>query len=605
MRTDMVLLDLDGTLLNEKQQVSNRDKEVLRDISDSGIYVVYVTARTGRRISELIDGMPCDALALLNGGDIRMTFADGTRLQLYDGMPGSTAVEILDGLIMEESGDIAGFFDQYELWNGRISENGRDIGAYNDCRTLLSQHKCQRIRVYNSRLHEIMPDNQEVVAYYENGDTIIESRFVNKKTAVYALGKEFGISHENVIAFGDSEADIPMFEAVGISIAMANAADNVKAIASEVTSSNTESGVAEYLSKRLGLKNHIHSGSMTDGRCIFLLKDVKGLVPVLSAEEKRKRVSIGLDAQDFLAQDPAVPPETLKLFREKARDNSVRIAECVGRLAEKIYRDSDAEPVLVSLVRGGIMTGALCKHYIEKYYGKKIPHYALSLIRGVGIDENALSDIIKRHGDKRIRFIDGWTGSGLISKELDSFVTEYNLKNNTEIDSRLAVLSDTSCVCQICGTREDIFLPECCLNGTICGLLSSVCLCGSTSDDDYHGAIILDDLESEDQTGWYYELICGNMRKIEINSVYSEVEFYGRQLQERICEELELDCAKRVRLGLGESTRAIFRTRLKELLVKDLDNEDNAYILHLSTEKGISIRQYDTGKYNCIAILEK
>ena len=208
-------------------------------------------------------------------------------------------------------------------------------------------------------------------------------------------------------------------------------------------------------------------------------------------------------------------PETLELCREKAKDNCARIAECVGQLAERLYCDSKEEPVLVSLARGGIMTGALCKHYIEQYYGKKVPHYTISLIRGVGIDENALSDIIKRHGDRRIRFIDGWTGSGLISEELERFVTEYNLKNNTAVNCRLSVLADTSSVCRICGTREDIFLPECCLNGTICGLLSSVCLCGRTSDDDYHGAIILDDLESEDQTGWYYELICEKMKKVE------------------------------------------------------------------------------------------
>lgn len=599
MRTDLVLLDLDGTLLNDEKLVSSEDKNALWDLSNSGIYICYVTSRTGRRIHELLNGLPCDVIALLNGGDIRITRANGCACQLYDGINGSSAIGILDELYKNETADIAAFFDQHELWNGRITEKGNDVGSYCEFKSILKNNHCQRIRIYKRQL-DVFKNRKDIYVYYENGDTIIESCSVNKESAVQAICRVLEISSDNIIAFGDSNADIPMLKFAGTGVAMSNASDIVKEAADELTLSNNESGVGIYLTEKLGLRSHIHSVSLEEDKCIYLLKDVSGQVPVISADEKRKRLKTSSNSRGILARDPMVMPETVKLFREKTIENRQKIAEYVGFLSEKLYYDADHKPVLVSLARGGIITGALCKYYIETIYGKKVPHYTISLIRKNGIDSIALSDIVNRHGYDRIRFIDGWTGSGLISKELEQYVSDYNLEHNTDIDKNLSVLADTSHVCRIYGTREDVFMPECCLNATICGLLSSVIMCS----DDYHGAMIFDELASEDQTIWYYKLISKNIHKVNTDMIYDNVEFYGRQLQLKIYKEMKLDSEKKVRLGLGESTRAIFRSDLKELLVKDPEMKDIAYILHLARQKGIKVKQYDTSKYNCIAILE-
>jgi hydroxymethylpyrimidine pyrophosphatase-like HAD family hydrolase len=56
-----------------------------------------------------------------------------------------------------------------------------------------------------------------------------------------------GLKPDEVMAFGDEENDIPMFEAVRFSAAPANAKDTVKTRADLVIGPNTEDGVAAFL----------------------------------------------------------------------------------------------------------------------------------------------------------------------------------------------------------------------------------------------------------------------------------------------------------------------------------------------------------------------
>ncbi|MFL6562432.1 MAG: HAD hydrolase family protein, partial [Bacillus sp. (in: firmicutes)] len=64
----------------------------------------------------------------------------------------------------------------------------------------------------------------------------------------------YGIPAERIIAFGDEDNDLEMLEYAGYGIAMGNAIDKVKTIANEVTLSNEEDGVGQYLAELLNLK---------------------------------------------------------------------------------------------------------------------------------------------------------------------------------------------------------------------------------------------------------------------------------------------------------------------------------------------------------------
>lgn len=72
---------------------------------------------------------------------------------------------------------------------------------------------------------------------------------INKKTAIETLLEHIGREKLDCLAFGDGENDIPMFEAVETGIAMANAHENLKAVADEITFTSSEDGIAHMLEK--------------------------------------------------------------------------------------------------------------------------------------------------------------------------------------------------------------------------------------------------------------------------------------------------------------------------------------------------------------------
>jgi hydroxymethylpyrimidine pyrophosphatase-like HAD family hydrolase len=74
---------------------------------------------------------------------------------------------------------------------------------------------------------------------------------IDKGSALMALCRHMGIDPREAAAIGDSEVDIPMFEAAGRSVAMADGTEEAKAAATELTASADEDGVAVFLESLL------------------------------------------------------------------------------------------------------------------------------------------------------------------------------------------------------------------------------------------------------------------------------------------------------------------------------------------------------------------
>ncbi|MNP36131.1 Sugar phosphatase YidA [compost metagenome] len=72
---------------------------------------------------------------------------------------------------------------------------------------------------------------------------------VDKGTSLHHLSQQLGIEQHEVIAIGDSYNDLAMIKFAGLGVAMGNAPDDIKQIASYVTDSNMEDGVAKVVEK--------------------------------------------------------------------------------------------------------------------------------------------------------------------------------------------------------------------------------------------------------------------------------------------------------------------------------------------------------------------
>lgn len=148
-------------------------------------------------------------------------------------------------------------------------------------------------------------------------------------------------------------------------------------------------------------------------------------------------------------------------------------------------------------------TGRSIRRYLQGQYGADLPHYTISIIRGRGIDRNAMAYLLNRHAPGDIQFVDGWTGKGAIQRQLDAAMTDY-----PGVSPGLTVLSDPANVAAICGTHDDFLIASSCLNSTVSGLLSRTFLRGDIiGPGDFHGAAFYRELKDQDLTYQFIDTI--------------------------------------------------------------------------------------------------
>lgn len=340
--------------------------------------------------------------------------------------------------------------------------------------------------------------------------------------------------------------------------------------------------------------------------CIFLLKDLTGKIKETSLEEKEKKISEGVNYSNMISKEYPISNEINDIFKATLNKNVDKLAYYIGAIAEEVFLNrGQKEAIIVSLARAGSPVGALMKRYIKYKYNIDIPHYSISIIRDRGIDENALNYIRTKHPNGIITFVDGWTGKGSITKELRKAIKEYNDKYNTNISDDLAVLADPAKLSAIAGTKKDICIPNACLNSTISGLVSRTILNEEfIGPDDFHGAITFDYLIDTDMTNYFLDEVEQAFSLEDKKVEYGTDKDYVPSVIEKLTKEFPMADINKVKLSIGESSRALLRRKPFILLVKNIDNPDLSFVLHLAREKGVEVREYDTMDYECISLLK-
>ena len=257
-------------------------------------------------------------------------------------------------------------------------------------------------------------------------------------------------------------------------------------------------------------------------------------------------------------------------------------AAAVAGVAEKIFLDKGNKIVLVSLARAGTSIGILIKHYLEKKFSCAVAHYTISIIRGIGIDKNAVNFILSRHKPEKIQFIDGWTGKGAIQRELTNAMKDF-----PQINSGLAVLSDPAGVSKFCGTHEDFLIASSCLNSTVSGLLSRTFLRNDIiGAKDFHGAAFYRELAEKDLTYQFIDAIEKNFDALPAIKNSAVEKNSGLDEVKRIAEDFSITDINLIKPGIGEATRVLLRRLPEKILIKSLHDENLEHLYQLAKEKG-------------------
>ncbi len=351
-------------------------------------------------------------------------------------------------------------------------------------------------------------------------------------------------------------------------------------------------------------QTHMRS-SYRDEDVTLLLKDITGLVKPQPTQERERLIQSGKHYSEMLPIEYVPTQKYMEVYREALEKYAGPTARAVGKLSDKIIQARGQDVVIVSLARAGIPIGILVKHFIRRKYQLDVPHYAISIIKGRGIDDNAMKYLLERYEPNQLLFLDGWIGKGAILDELRKDIAAYD-----GVSADIAVVADPANVTELCGTHDDILIPSSCLNCTVSGLVSRTFL----RDDiigtrDFHGAVYYGELADSDLS---YEFIDAIERHFVIDSIAAEgcgnrISGYGIDEVREIAAKYDIDDINLVKPGIGETTRVLLRRVPWMVLIdeKYRDDPELSHIVRLAEEKNVPIEYHTLKHYKCCGIIRK
>lgn len=260
----LIAVDVDGTLLNSNNEISEKTKDALIRAGEAGHKVVIVSGRPTAAVIHIAKELEFEKygglLSNYNGGSIT-NFKTGEvisnhtlDLNLAKKILAETKDLPLEIIIPKEDyiiSDRQNKFLDYERDLLKV-----DTEAVEDLREnidfspnkiifasdpeILEEHLPFLSDTYGATTAQVR--SQRI--YYE-----IMPQGLSKGESLLEIANYYGINQKDIIAFGDELNDETMIEVAGTGVAMGNAVEKIKEIADYITLSNDEDGIADYLEK--------------------------------------------------------------------------------------------------------------------------------------------------------------------------------------------------------------------------------------------------------------------------------------------------------------------------------------------------------------------
>jgi Cof subfamily protein (haloacid dehalogenase superfamily) len=265
----MIVADMDGTLLKNDLSVSERTLQAIRRIRDRGIRFAVATGRPDQLMKEYVDLLGLtEPIILYNGTVIGHPFQDERLFErVFDKdairpvlerleADGSVYMVYTKDCILSKPNDRVRFF---QARNERLEERLRSVFKVpSSIDEILMDHAVHKILVIEKDFAKFQAlqawfdgKREFSVAVSQKSFLDINPPSTSKGEALRMLARHYGIDPLDVVAFGDQENDVSMFEAAGIGVAMGNASEAVKTAADQTTLSNEEDGFAVWIENNL------------------------------------------------------------------------------------------------------------------------------------------------------------------------------------------------------------------------------------------------------------------------------------------------------------------------------------------------------------------
>jgi HAD superfamily hydrolase (TIGR01484 family) len=238
----LIALDMDGTLLDEKQQISAENREAILAAGKAGATVMFSTGRGYTSALPYAEDLGLTSpMVLVNGSEIWRTPNEIWKRTL------------LAADLVSEMRAVAERFDSW--WWAYSTE-----GIFNKEKpyTMADVNSIQWLKFgYYTEDVKALPQIRSIL---EGWDTLqitnshpcnieLNPKGISKGSGILEVCKLLGIDISQAIAMGDSENDISMIREAGLGVAMGNAQEGVKRIADLTTVTNEEHAVAKIINE--------------------------------------------------------------------------------------------------------------------------------------------------------------------------------------------------------------------------------------------------------------------------------------------------------------------------------------------------------------------
>ncbi|GHH93858.1 phosphoribosyltransferase [Streptomyces capillispiralis] len=347
----------------------------------------------------------------------------------------------------------------------------------------------------------------------------------------------------------------------------------------------------------------------------WLLQDLSDVTLEAPTEEREEAIqSGGAHYAESLPVEYQPSEQYQELFHAALDDSAARLAHAVGVVTETVLAERSPRPVLVSLARAGTPVGILMRRWAQHRHQLDLPHYAVSIVRGRGIDANALRWLAAHHDPRDVVFVDGWTGKGAITRELAQAVEEFEKTEGvTGFDPEIAVLADPGSCVRTYGTRDDYLIPSACLNSTVSGLISRTVLRADlVGPHDFHGAKFYRELAGADLSVAFLDAVSARFPEVtdaacaqakELLSADRTPTWEGWAAVERISEEYGIHDVNLVKPGVGETTRVLLRRVPWKVLARAGAGTDLDHVRLLAEQRGVPVEEVADLPYTCVGLI--
>ncbi|MGG0791668.1 HAD family hydrolase [Peribacillus simplex] len=276
MNNKAIVLDLDGTTLNERNTVNETLEQYIGELRKSGKLIFIATGRTLEEVRDVLpSGMEADGMVTANGMSVfigkkqivehalstelveELVAKAGAEEIFYEVHPNDgTRMALLkdkdymvkQGLMPKpETVDENEWLSRQDAVEDKIRWSEQlDISSV--AKIYFFSNEMNTIRKWKAELGKIKQYNAFTTASSTHHNVEVTVEGITKATGVQLLLKHFQLAPENILAVGDGENDLPLFKLAGHCVAMKNATDLVKEQADEVTEhSYREDGLYRFL----------------------------------------------------------------------------------------------------------------------------------------------------------------------------------------------------------------------------------------------------------------------------------------------------------------------------------------------------------------------